>query len=181
MTAKLTFVPFLHNEHTHIIALSSSGGNINLTTSPVIPNVQQTPSGSLVSSLTSWNSANSVVHLSKESFIIRLVERWVERNCVRDVLYHDGTLFFLDGWFAKEDFDQWWFAKDFVVGSTMVPTDFICHLPSAELRTELRDWLKTSVERFVITTSTDGMKVFVELNNDVDATLFKLRWSDIIT
>lgn len=175
MTARLVFLPSPEvHAHSHNINLSGSGGSMQLVTDM---HAHPTDEGMNVIEFFLPNQISNAKTLTNLTSVlaVRRVERWVARNCVRDVLvrekgYRNYELTFLDGWYAKYDFEEW-------MAEPHSLTDFQVKV-AGDVYGNIREWLKDNVHKGYVITHPQIDLIIVEIDDDAEAAVFKLRWCE---
>ena len=175
MTARLIFLSLPEVlSHSHNIPLQGMQGTVNNFVTDMYSHVMD--EGKKITEFYLPNqSGNAMSPVTLRTVMdTRRLERWVENNCVRDVLVRDQGyriyhLTFLDGWYAKYEFDEWL--------NTATPTDFEIKR-SGDVHYEIRDWLRDNVHKGYVITNPQINLVLVEIDDETEAAVFKLRWCE---
>lgn len=175
MTARLIFLSLPEIlSHTHQIPLNGANGmTVNLATdmhSRVVDEGKKVAEFYLPMQM---GNAKSMI-TTRTIIDTRAVERWVAKNCHRDVLvrdmeYRNYELTFLDGWYKKYEFDAWWAAPRSL-------TDF--EIKGTDAHYEILEWLKENIHNGYVMTNPQIDLVLVEIDDETEAAIFKLRWCE---
>lgn len=180
MGGRLVIIPRGDENHVHLVPLMNPGGGNGILNSG--PASGCTASISEHMSWVGGTSASIDVSLPPQQVFMwsARVERWIERNCDRDVLLTPGNyshsfhLTFLDGHHKARQFNKWWNA-----GCKGSP-HFVLAFENQSLLDECVEWGTENIRLGHQIVSTEYARLGVFIEDENEAVHFKLRWSDYI-
>jgi hypothetical protein len=184
MGGRLVIIPRGDEHHTHLVAvMNPGGGSGTLNTGPA------TGCTASITEYMRWAGGTSAsIDLSLPTLHAFMwsarTERWIERNCDRDVLLTPGSygssfrLTFLDGHHKVRQFNKRWNTSQGQPNSW--DNSFVMAFEDQNLLDECAEWGTEHIQLGHQIISTEYARLGVFIDDDNEAVLFKLRWADYI-